>query len=409
MAAVRLSLLAGAGVESGLESGLCHALEHVYLRQILEGPSRDKLRPGNIGQYELNGETGEDHVTFTWRGPEEFLPIALDALTTTLLKGEIPDQETLDRESIRLRTDVTLRTEDMRLALAHDLCAALFPGSTASTQVTGTGESLVGLEVAALQVLLREKLLPSGACISLVGGSPDLASQLISDTGLAREARGTEMSKLDAILPQDIVPGENSIYFRKTRSKLATVGFAFPSLPATDQRAPYTALLRRAMLDLLEEKLVNERLLTYNGPAPLVSDARSSGFHGGTITCLPEKVFEVIGVIRDTARMLSARELPPDYFSHYAAAYLKNNVLNPSQSALGAAHFTEELVLGKIGFNDFTALADYTRAMTSEGLRKVAAGLLSPNSMGFVVYAPALEPALFDPVSVVTLPNRDSF
>ena len=132
----------------------------------------------------------------------------------------------------------------------------------------------------------------------------------------------------------------------------------------------------------------------------------------GWVQILPrvvEKVFEVIGVIRDTARMLSARELPPDYFSHYAAAYLKNNVLNPSQSALGAAHFAEELVLGKIGFNDFTALADYTRAMTSEGLRKVAAGLLSPNSMGFVVYAPALEPALFDPVSVVTLPNRDSF
>jgi hypothetical protein len=393
VSALRITFLAGTRIETSAERGLCHALEHVYLQEILDGPLREILRPGNIGRYSLqsenlSGETTSDRVTFSWWGPENFLPAAVEAFSKTLLKGGAPSQRALELESIKIRTEATIRTCNAHVLVARDLQDVFAPGSTEFTNIAGRAKDLANIvTVDTIQAMLRDRLLPSGVCISMVGGSKDL---------LASMGPALQIAASSALVPQNTVASSTlaahseplPVFYRQTTGPMASVGLAFPDLSPADPRGHYAIFLRQALISFLELPLTP---LTYEPIAPLLSHSSCGGFQGGRISCLPEVVPQILTTVREVAKLLGTTLVPENYFSGLRLTFLKRNVQDPSLSASGAAHFAEERALGRIGLHDFSALAEYVKQMSREELRKFAREVLSPSRLVLVIHSPTFE------------------
>ena len=387
VAAIRVTLLAPAGIESESERGLRHAIEHVYLRELLEGPSREKLIPGNLGRYDVSGETTADQVTFSWWGPEPLLPAALEAFSKTLLKGDAPSERAIELESIRIRTEATRRSSCSQVQLSRDIQEALYPGSYHLSDTVGNADKLREITSASLQAMLRERILPSGVCISIVGGTREGLADMSS--AIACLPSDLARSNLEDEKQVNVQPPEKPapLIHRRTDSEIALVGIAFPNLECTDPRAYYTVLLRHSFGSLLQLLLQD---IIYSPVQPLKSEARALGFQGSNFECLPEVLPQALDHARMIAHRLQSQVLPDSYFENLRNNLLESCVLGPSQSASGAAHLAEEYALGRIAHKDFKALAAFTQSMTNEQLREVASEILAPSRLAIVVHSPTL-------------------
>lgn len=158
----------GGRYETSEQNGICHFLEHLMFKGTRRRSAREISQSvEGIGGY-LNAFTGEESTCFYSRARHDRLDELLDVLSDMFLHSRLTPED-VDKERKVIKEELAMYLDQPQHRVQELLNATLWPAHPLGRPLTGTPESLDGMDRAELVRFLRTHYTAPSSCIVAAG------------------------------------------------------------------------------------------------------------------------------------------------------------------------------------------------------------------------------------------------
>lgn len=382
----------GSRHEPAALSGISHFLEHLMFKGTRRRTARKITETvEGLGGY-LNAFTTEDHTCYYAKAAAAHLPVLCDVLCDMVLNSQFPPAE-IEREREVIREEILMVRDAPSQYVEELLSEALWPGHPLGRPLTGTLESIAGLD--------RQGFLDYKAS-HYVG-----ATTLITVAGAASHERVLELIRpaLEA-LPKGRVPRfQKSDHDRtgkgavrrpwiktvKEESEQTHLALGFHTFGRLDERRfalrLLSVILGENMSSRLFQRLRERHGMCYSVQTSVVSlaDAGALTIFAGLETGKLEKTVRL--TLRELERI--AAEPPGKAELRKAQDYLLGQTLMGLESTSNQMTWAGESLMSFGRIVDPAEAEKHFLAVTPAQVRAVAAEILQPSRLGVALCGPA--------------------
>jgi predicted Zn-dependent peptidase len=364
----------GSRDESPTLHGCSHFLEHLLFKGTAERSALDISVALDAVGGEFNAFTAKEYTCFHARVLDEDLPLAVDVL------GDMITGSTLHPEDVEAERDVILDEiamhDDDPDDVVHNLFAEQAWGdSPLGRPIAGTDESIAALTRAQILRFYRRHYRPANVVVSAAGN--------VDHTALVRQVR-TAFGRHDWLACEATPnPPRHGSRKRVRPGRIATtrpfeqvnVVLGMEGLVRDDERRFALGVLNTALGGGTSSRLFQEvrerRGLAYS-VFSFSSQHADSGLVGVSVGCLPSKLDEVLGVVREELAKVAASGITAEELARGKGQLRGGLVLGLEDSAsrmsrIGKAELVHDELLS---IDEVIARID---AVTLEEVRDVAA------------------------------------
>ncbi len=368
----------GSRDESPALAGATHYLEHLLFKGTQR---RDAFEISSVVEAvggELNAFTAKEYTCYYARVLDRDLPLAVDVVadmvTSSLVTaGDVESERLVVLEEIAMH-------DDEPGDVVHDLLAQGFwQSARVGRPILGTSESIKALSRAAVNGWYRRRYRPERIVVAAAGSVDH--RRLVS---LVRGAFGRA-----GFLDGDVGPEPPRIGGRRPRPRpgvhvlhrpieQANLALGLPGISRTDERRWALGVLNGALGGGMSSRLFQEvrekRGLAYSVYSYL-SQYADTGLVGVYVGCLPDKVEQVLGLVREQLADVAAHGISDDELARGKGQLRGGLVLGLEDTGSRMSRIAKaELVYGELpSVNQVLADID---AVTFDDVRAVAAELL---------------------------------
>jgi predicted Zn-dependent peptidase len=377
-AAIGVWVGVGSRDESPTLHGCSHFLEHLLFKGTAGRSALDISFELDAVGGEFNAFTAKEYTCFHARVLDEDLPLAVDVLGDMITSSTLaPADVEAEREVI---LDEIAMHDDDPDDVVHNLFAAQAWGdSPLGRPIAGTVGSIRALTRAQIQRFYRRHYVPSNVVVAAAGN--------VDHTALVRQVRA-------AFARNDWLAGEAAPKpaRRGTRKRVSagTISAARPfeqvnvvlgmeGLPRDDERRFALGVLNTALGGGTSSRLFQEvrelRGLAYS-VFSFASHHADSGLVGVSVGCLPNKLDDVLAVVREELGKVASAGITDDELARGKGQLRGGLVLGLEDSAsrmsrLGKAELVHDELLS---IDEVIARID---GVTLEEVREIAADVLT--------------------------------
>jgi predicted Zn-dependent peptidase len=370
----------GSRDETRRTSGASHFLEHLLFKGTATRTALDISSTLDAVGGEFNAFTGKEYTCFHARVLEQDLPLAVDVL------GDMYTSSLLSREDVEAERQVILDEiamhDDDPEELAGNLLAERAYGATPlGRPVAGTAGSVAALTAGQVRRHYRSQYRPERTVVA-VAGAVDHARAVRQ---VRRAFAGGGFLDRPAVAP---LPRRATGRFRRARPGSAVLARPFEQvnlalgvdgLVSNDERRYALGVLNAVVGAGTSSRLFQEvrerRGLAYSVYS-FVAHYADAGTFGVGVGCLPDRLDDVLAVVRHELRMLAEDGPDADEVERGKGQLRGGLVLGLEDTGARMSRLAKgELVYGELlGVDDVVARID---AVTVDDVRVLAKELLS--------------------------------
>ena len=259
-----LFVASGSCHEQTKEAGISHFIEHMLFKGTPTRSALDisKSIEGRGGMF--NAWTSEELTAFYAHLPYEYLDEAVDILSDMFLHASM-NREEFEREKLVVLEEIRMYEDDPDSVVLENLQSVLFAGTTLSSPIAGSAETLLKMRPADLKRYMRGHYLPSRT-IAVVAGrfERDAAVKAISSRLGRFRAKGAKMQAVDI---SALEPVKNEVV--KTKDVQQTrIAIGYRTFGRNDRRkyaaTVFDAILGRGMSSRLFQQVREKKGLSYD-------------------------------------------------------------------------------------------------------------------------------------------------
>ncbi len=369
----------GSRDESPTLHGCSHFLEHLLFKGTTERSALDISIALDAVGGEFNAFTGKEYTCFHARVLDEDLPLAVDVL------GDMVTNSVISPEDVEAERDVILDEiamhDDDPDDVVHNLFAAQAWGdSPLGRPIAGTVESITALTTAQIKRFYKRHYRPATMVVSAAGN--------VDHTALVRQVRrsfgrnhwlaGDEapVPPRHVRHPRRVIPG-TAVATRPFEQVNVVLGVA--GLTRQDDRRFALGVLNTALGGGTSSRLFQEvrerRGLAYS-VFSFASHHAESGLVGVSVGCLPNKLDEVLAVVRAELAKVAAEGITEEELARGKGQLRGGLVLGLEDSGARMSRLGKaELVYDELLSID--EVMDRIEGVTLEEVRTIAAELFA--------------------------------
>ncbi|GAA4712732.1 pitrilysin family protein [Pseudonocardia yuanmonensis] len=291
------------------QAGAAHYLEHLLFkgtgRRTAQGIAEEMDAVGG----ELNAFTAKEHTCYYAHVLDEDLPLALDVLADVVTNAELAHTDVELERGVVLE-EIAMRDDDPEDLLGELFDETIFAAHPLGRPVIGSEESIRGMSRETLHDFWRGEYTTPRMVVAAAGNLDhghvaDLAAKALGD--------GPEVAPVGPRpAGRGRLPARRALALRTDDSEQAHLMLGVPGLDRHDERRPVLAVLNAALGGGLSSRLF-QQVREQRGLAYQVYSAQTCYADAGTFSvyagCAPERLGEVVAVVRDVLAGVAAEGL----------------------------------------------------------------------------------------------------
>ena len=292
------------------QAGAAHYLEHLLFkgtgRRTAQGIAEEMDAVGG----ELNAFTAKEHTCYYAHVLDEDLPMALDVLADVVTNAELAHTDVELERGVVLE-EIAMRDDDPEDLLGELFDEILLADHPLGLPVIGSEESIRGMSRETLHEFWRGEYTAPRMVVAAAG---NLDHQHVVD--LAAKALGESRDSASGIAPvapraggRGLLPARKALALRTDDSEQAHLMLGVPGPDRHDPRRSALSVLNTALGGGLSSRLF-QQVREQRGLAYQVYSSQVSYADAGTFSvyagCAPERLGEVVGVVRDVLAGVAA-------------------------------------------------------------------------------------------------------
>jgi predicted Zn-dependent peptidase len=288
------------------QAGAAHYLEHLLFkgtgRRTAQGIAEEMDAVGG----ELNAFTAKEHTCYYAHVLDEDVPLALDVLADVVTNAELAHTDVELERGVVLE-EIAMRDDDPEDLLGELFDETLLAGHPLALPVIGSEESIRGMARDTLFDFWRGEYTAPRMVVAAAG---NLEHEYVADLAAKALGDGPAASPVGPRRGGGVrLPARRALALRTDGSEQAHLMLGVPGLDRQDPRRPVLSVLNTALGGGLSSRLFQQvreqRGLAYQVYSSQVSyaDAGTWSVYAG---CAPERLGEVVGVVRDVLAAAAA-------------------------------------------------------------------------------------------------------
>ena len=288
------------------QAGAAHYLEHLLFkgtgRRTAQGIAEEMDAVGG----ELNAFTAKEHTCYYAHVLDEDVPLALDVLADVVTNAELAHTDVELERGVVLE-EIAMRDDDPEDLLGELFDETLLAGHPLALPVIGSEESIRGMARDTLFDFWRGEYTAPRMVVAAAG---NLEHEYVADLAAKALGDGPAASPVGPRRGGGVrLPARRALALRTDDSEQAHLMLGVPGLDRQDPRRPVLSVLNTALGGGLSSRLFQQvreqRGLAYQVYSSQVSyaDAGTWSVYAG---CAPERLGEVVGVVRDVLAAAAA-------------------------------------------------------------------------------------------------------
>jgi len=288
------------------QAGAAHYLEHLLFkgtgRRTAQGIAEEMDAVGG----ELNAFTAKEHTCYYAHVLDEDVPLALDVLADVVTNAELAHTDVELERGVVLE-EIAMRDDDPEDLLGELFDETLLAGHPLALPVIGSEESIRGMARDTLFDFWRGEYTAPRMVVAAAG---NLEHEYVADLAAKALGDGPAASPVGPRRGGGVrLPARRALALRPDGSEQAHLMLGVPGLDRQDPRRPVLSVLNTALGGGLSSRLFQQvreqRGLAYQVYSSQVSyaDAGTWSVYAG---CAPERLGEVVGVVRDVLAAAAA-------------------------------------------------------------------------------------------------------
>jgi predicted Zn-dependent peptidase len=280
------------------QAGAAHYLEHLLFkgtgRRTAQGIAEEMDAVGG----ELNAFTAKEHTCYYAHVLDSDLPLALDILSDVVTNAELAHTDVELERGVVLE-EIAMRDDDPEDLLGELFDETLLGGHPLGLPVIGSEESIRGMSRETLHAFWRGEYTAPRMVVAAAGNTEHAhVVELAAKAFDGPDARPVAPRRSGGVR----LPARKALALRTDDSEQAQLMLGVPGLDRHDPRRPVLSVLNTALGGGLSSRLFQQvreqRGLAYQVYSSSVSyaDAGTWSVYAG---CAPERLGEVVGVVRD--------------------------------------------------------------------------------------------------------------
>ncbi len=190
----------GTFVESHLEMGLSHFLEHMFFKGTESRSARDIVEALDDVGGELNAYTAKEYTCFFAKVMDEHLPLAVDVLSDMLTRPLFAEAD-LEREKQIILEEISLY-EDAPDELIHDkLADAIWPHHPLGRPILGSRESIANITAHTLRQFYAKHYCAENVVVAACGNVNHDQLVRLLETNLTLSSQGVRVTDAADVPP----------------------------------------------------------------------------------------------------------------------------------------------------------------------------------------------------------------
>jgi predicted Zn-dependent peptidase len=288
------------------QAGAAHYLEHLLFkgtgRRTAQGIAEEMDAVGG----ELNAFTAKEHTCYYAHVLDEDVPLALDVLADVVTNAELAHTDVELERGVVLE-EIAMRDDDPEDLLGELFDETLLAGHPLALPVIGSEESIRGMARDTLFDFWRGEYTAPRMVVAAAG---NLEHEYVADLAAKALGDGPAASPVGPRRGGGVrLPARRALALRTDDSEQAHLMLGVPGLDRQDPRRSVLSVLNTALGGGLSSRLFQQvreqRGLAYQVYSSQVSyaDAGTWSVYAG---CAPERLGEVVGVVRDVLAAAAA-------------------------------------------------------------------------------------------------------
>nr|WP_245707392.1 pitrilysin family protein [Pseudonocardia oroxyli] len=280
------------------QAGAAHYLEHLLFKGTGRRSAQAIAEEMDAVGGELNAFTAKEHTCYYAHVLDEDLPLALDVLADVVTHAELAHTDVELERGVVLE-EIAMRDDDPEDLLGELFDETLFAAHPLGLPVIGSEESIRGMSRETLFEFWRGEYTAPRMVVAAAGNlTHDHVVELAAKAFDGPDARPVGPRRSGGVA----LPARRALALRTDDSEQAQLMLGVPGLDRHDPRRPVLAVLNAALGGGLSSRLFQQvreqRGLAYQVYSSGVSyaDAGTWSVYAG---CAPERLGEVVGVVRD--------------------------------------------------------------------------------------------------------------
>lgn len=368
----------GSRDESASTHGASHFLEHVLFKGTTSRSALDISIAMDAVGGEFNAFTAKEYTCFHARVLAGDLPLAIDVLGDMITDSVIAAHD-VDAERDVILDEIAMHDDDPD-DVVQNLLAALAWGSDSplGRPIAGTTGSIEGMTPAQIRRFHRKHYVPSNTVISVAGALDHASVVKAVRSAFARNdwLAGTDAPaapRARAARRRRALPAAQGQVLRPFEQVNLVVGRE--GLTRDDERRYALAVLNTALGGGTSSRLFQEvreaRGLAYSVYS-FASQYADSGLVGVAAGCLPDRVDDVLAVVREQLAVIARDGITADELDRGKSQLVGGMILGLEDSGSRMMRIGKnELIHGDLpGIDEIT---DRINAVTLDDVREVAA------------------------------------
>lgn len=376
----------GSEDESEKNNGASHFLEHMLFKGTEKRTAEQIAQEIEDVGGSLGASTGKENTCFYGRVIGEHLPVAIDMLLDMIVNASIAADD-LDLERQVILEEIKMYEDDPEDFAHETLMLNIWPGHPLSRPITGTCESVSGLNQAMLKGHVRDYYAPNRIVISIAGNFDESKAirQLeellgaLKPSQSKKKAGGPKMQPFRIIKHKDI--------------EQAHISIATKGLRVMDPRRYEIAVLDLCLGGNMSSRLFQEvrekRGLVYS-ISSFRESHREAGLMGVYAGCSPKQISAVLALVSKELQRLRKHGFIKEEIAR-AKTQLKSELLLGLESMRNRTvrNAYSELYYGKqLTVEEICQDID---AVTAEAVQLLANDLFHPDDLSMVIVGPAAQ------------------
>jgi len=305
----------GSRDESPEQAGAAHYLEHLLFKGTRRRTAKEIAEELDAVGGDLNAFTAKEHTCYYAHVLDTDLPLAVEVLADVVTDATLEPSDVEVERSVVLE-EIAMRDDDPEDLLGELSDEALFGDHPLGRPVIGSEESVRGMDRETLHAFWQGQYTTPRMIVAAAGNLRHgevvelVSSALAAATARARAATPAGPRRL---APALLVPGPRLV-LRPEDTEQAHVLLGVAGLSRHDPRRSALSVLNTALgggpSSRLFQQVREQRGLAYSVYSSSVSYADAGAFsvYAG---CAPERLEEVVTVIRDVLSEVAAHGLTP--------------------------------------------------------------------------------------------------
>jgi predicted Zn-dependent peptidase len=377
----------GSRDERPSQAGASHFLEHLLFKGTDKRDAFEIAEAMDAVGGESNAFTGKEYTCFYARVLDEDLPLAVDVVSDMVLHSVIHDDDVESEREVILE-EIAMHDDDPSDVVHDAFSEALFGDSPLGRPVIGSVASVASLSRRSVERWYRSRYALPSMVVSAAGGVEHARLVRLVRKAFAAELTGAAEGAPAPLRPTSRPPRPRAasvVLDRPTEQANLVLGTS--ALRRDDPRRPALQVLGNALgggtSSRLFQTIREERGLAYSVYASSSAYADTGTFevYAG---CLPGKVPEVLGLVREELARVAAHGLTDAEVRRSQSALRGSTVLDledtgSRMSRIGKSALVHEELLTP------DQVLDRIAAVTPDDVRAVAADVLTrPLALGAI-------------------------